>query len=191
MSENPEDTTPSNSKEPKTQDAGNDDFDPVAAAAAAAARASQILSDKGIPSEAAPTHEQDMLSEPSERSATERPARGRSDAFIKDIDINDAPNRYQITKGATQKHIIECTGAANMLNWDCDTWDTDVSTKGRYYSDRSQATDDDPPLYLRVEAPSQESLDKAVEMIEEILNNNNGSKGPPRQPGGRSGPERP
>ncbi|KAI0612824.1 Aconitate hydratase mitochondrial [Pyrenophora tritici-repentis] len=76
--------------------------------------------------------------------------------FIKDIEINDLRNRYTLTKGATQKRIKDETGA-------------DVTTRGEYYPDKNMATATNPPLYLRITSTSKEGLDKAVEMIEEMM----------------------
>jgi len=61
-----------------------------------------------------------------------------------------------LTKGSTQQQIQEETGAS-------------VSTKGVWYPDRSRATEKDPPLYLHISAPSQESLSKAMERISDLM----------------------
>jgi hypothetical protein len=45
----------------------------------------------------------------------------------------------------------------------------DVTTRGKYYPDKSLATEKDPPLYLHITAASQESLDEAVKKIEEMM----------------------
>lgn len=45
-----------------------------------------------------------------------------------------------------------------------------VSTKGVWYPDRTKATERDPPLYLHISAPSQESLSIAIERINELIN---------------------
>ncbi|KAF9224167.1 hypothetical protein BS17DRAFT_880164 [Gyrodon lividus] len=76
--------------------------------------------------------------------------------FTHDIDINDVRNRYMLTKGSTQADIHEETGAS-------------VSTKGVWYPDRSKATEKDPPLYLHLSASSRETLQKAVDKINELL----------------------
>ncbi|KAJ2861851.1 hypothetical protein GGI22_002341, partial [Coemansia erecta] len=44
----------------------------------------------------------------------------------------------------------------------------EISTKGRYYSNPSDATPEDPALYLYVQAQSQQSLDNAIAMIERM-----------------------
>jgi hypothetical protein len=61
-----------------------------------------------------------------------------------------------LTKGSTQSDIKNATGA-------------DVVTRGKYYSDKSLATAKDPPLYLHVTAATEEILEKAVEMIDELM----------------------
>ncbi|KAI9491079.1 hypothetical protein BDB00DRAFT_519426 [Zychaea mexicana] len=78
--------------------------------------------------------------------------------FVKNIPINDLKNRYMLTRGATQAQIQRDTGA-------------DVTTRGKYYPDKALATDGEPPLYLYVSASSQESLDKAVAQIEDLIAN--------------------
>ena len=44
-----------------------------------------------------------------------------------------------------------------------------MTTRGKYYPDKSLATEKDPPLYLHITAASQESLDEAVKKIEEMM----------------------
>ncbi|KAK9474095.1 uncharacterized protein V1510DRAFT_361774, partial [Dipodascopsis tothii] len=68
--------------------------------------------------------------------------------YSKDIEINDLRNRYTLTKGQTQAMIKAETGA-------------DVTTRGRYYPDKSLASDADPPLYLHVTALSRDGLERA------------------------------
>ncbi|KAG0239851.1 hypothetical protein BGW41_007431 [Actinomortierella wolfii] len=89
--------------------------------------------------------------------------------FFVDIDINDVKRRYMLTKGSFQTQIQRDTGA-------------DVTTRGKYYPDRSTATAADPPLYLHISAASQESLDKAVAVINGIIDEGNRSPGPEQQP---------
>ena len=45
----------------------------------------------------------------------------------------------------------------------------DVTTRGRYYPDRSLATPEHPALYLHVVSPSEEQLKKALEKIDEMI----------------------
>ncbi|KAI9363384.1 hypothetical protein DFJ73DRAFT_810922 [Zopfochytrium polystomum] len=76
--------------------------------------------------------------------------------YTKDIEINDLKNRYLLTKGSMQAEIKKSSGA-------------DVVTRGKYYSDKSLATEKDPPLYLHVSAVSEEILNAAVAKIEELM----------------------
>lgn len=46
-----------------------------------------------------------------------------------------------------------------------------MTTRGKYYPDKSLATESDPPLYLHVTASTKEALDKAVAQIEDIIRN--------------------
>ncbi|KAG0016186.1 hypothetical protein BGZ81_011358 [Podila clonocystis] len=78
------------------------------------------------------------------------------DEFVADIDINDVKHRYILTKGSVQTQLQRDTGA-------------DVTTRGKYYPDRSMATDKDPPLYLHVTATTQDILDEAVAKINELI----------------------
>ncbi|TPX50043.1 hypothetical protein SeMB42_g02208 [Synchytrium endobioticum] len=76
--------------------------------------------------------------------------------FIVDIEINDIKNRYMLTKGETQKRIKTETEA-------------EVITRGKYYPDKALATERDPPLYLHIVALTQESLDKAVKRVHDMI----------------------
>ncbi|KAJ1961962.1 aconitate hydratase [Dipsacomyces acuminosporus] len=94
----------------------------------------------------------------SNNSVVDKPKKkAEGEVFTKDVDINLSANRQTLAKSATQKLIMEQTGA-------------EVSTKGRYFADPSNATPEDPALHLRVEAPAQEILDQAVAMIESMKN---------------------
>ncbi|KAJ1921930.1 hypothetical protein H4219_000277 [Mycoemilia scoparia] len=143
------------------------EIDPKEAAALAAAKANQILANKIIPApendDLVPKFDIVVDPKPSPGEGLEKQGR-QNEQLVKIVDINDIPNRYQITKGSTQKNISESTGV-------------DISIKGRYYEDRTQATDDDPALYLRIEATDQESLDRAVKMVEDILDSQRSNKG--------------
>ena len=46
-----------------------------------------------------------------------------------------------------------------------------MTTRGKYYPDKALATDGEPPLYLYVSATSQESLDKAIAQIDDLIEN--------------------
>lgn len=47
----------------------------------------------------------------------------------------------------------------------------DVTTRGKYYPDKALATEAEPPLYLHISATTKESLEKAVAMIEDMIQN--------------------
>ncbi|KAK9463920.1 uncharacterized protein V1516DRAFT_645849 [Lipomyces oligophaga] len=76
--------------------------------------------------------------------------------YIRDIPINHIQNRYTLTKGQTQMMIKAETGA-------------DITTRGRYYPDSSQATEKDPPLYLHITAQSRDAVERAVVKINELV----------------------
>ncbi|KAJ5326034.1 K Homology domain type 1 [Penicillium brevicompactum] len=141
--------------------------DPAAAAAAAAAKINaQLQAKKGI----------QHVDVPPIRSVNESPAENNEDApstvegsaklnaeiyvadgdYIKDIEINDLRNRYTLTKGSTQKMIQDETGA-------------DVTTRGNYYPDKNMATAASPPLYLHVTSTNKDGLEKAVSMINDLM----------------------
>lgn len=69
--------------------------------------------------------------------------------------MNDLKNRYTLTKSAAQQAIYNETGAQ-------------VSTKGQWYPDKSRATPAEPPLYLLIEAQTQDSFDMAVTKVHEL-----------------------
>jgi Trp operon repressor len=78
------------------------------------------------------------------------------ESFTEDIDINDCRNRYLLTKSQTQQEIKKDTGA-------------DITTRGKYFPDRSKASAMDPPLHLHLSASTKEVLDKAVQVIREMM----------------------
>lgn len=100
-----------------------------------------------------------------------------------------------ITKGSTQQQIHEETGAS-------------LTTKGTWYPDRHLAKPENPPLFIHVEATTQESLDKALAKIQEVIDSEapqlieergmrgrapskeEGSGTPDGRPGGSGWPER-
>jgi hypothetical protein len=57
----------------------------------------------------------------------------------------------------------------------------DVTTRGKYYQDRSLATEKDPPLYLHVTAQTQEELDRAVAKINLTIEDGEPSETQPPQ----------
>ncbi len=146
-------------------------LDPVAIAAQAAARinaqlktrsnsGSQPLNtiNKNVTIPASSTSA--LTLESSTQASTAKPNLPTSisslEPFSKNIEINDLRNRYLLTKGPTQDEIKNETGAV-------------VTTRGRYYPDKSLATDKDPPLFLHVVAQTQESLDKGIAKIDDLL----------------------
>lgn len=78
--------------------------------------------------------------------------------FKASIEINDSRHRYVLTKTATQMNIGEQTS-------------TLIQTRGKYLPDKSMASVLNPALYLEVSGPTQESVDKAVAKIKEIMEN--------------------
>ncbi|KAJ2001011.1 aconitate hydratase [Coemansia thaxteri] len=73
--------------------------------------------------------------------------------FTVDVDINHSENRQTLSKSATHVVIMEATGV-------------EIATRGRHYANSAEATSADPALHLHVEAPSQDMLTKAIDMIE-------------------------
>ncbi|KAJ5474580.1 K Homology domaintype 1 [Penicillium sp. IBT 31633x] len=139
--------------------------DPAAAAAAAAAKINaQLQAKKGIQHvDVPPIRSGDNSAEKSESPANAEGATKLNAEiyvadgdYIKDIEINDLRNRYTLTKGSTQKMIQDETGA-------------DVTTRGNYYPDKNMATAASPPLYLHVTSTNKEGLEKAVAMINDLM----------------------
>ncbi|CAI7564542.1 unnamed protein product [Penicillium glandicola] len=138
--------------------------DPAAAAAAAAAKINaQLQAKKGIQHvDVPPIRSADSATENSQSPAAEGAAKLNAEIYvadgdyIKDIEINDLRNRYTLTKGSTQKMIQDETGA-------------DVTTRGNYYPDKNMATAASPPLYLHVTSTNKDGLEKAVAMINDLM----------------------
>lgn len=76
--------------------------------------------------------------------------------FSKNVEINDVKNRYMLTKASFLDKLQEETKA-------------EIITRGKYYTNKANATPKDPPLYLHVAAESQEILDNALKKIQEII----------------------
>ncbi|KAI8049018.1 hypothetical protein BDF22DRAFT_657979 [Syncephalis plumigaleata] len=146
-------------------------LDPAAIAAAAAAKVEAILARQGIkPTIKAaipvtyPSNGDDTSSaaDPPSSSNGGSSVLNAEHEFAKDIDINDCRNRYALTKGVTQQQIKK-------------EFNADVTTRGKYYPERSRATPDDPPLHLHITAATQEILDAAVQRINELMNEEPGA----------------
>ncbi|KAL4878542.1 hypothetical protein BJY04DRAFT_221043 [Aspergillus karnatakaensis] len=169
------------SREPRSP-AGAGKADPVAAAAAAAAKINaQLQAKKGIQHVDVPPIR--ATSSPSQSGTPSGDAKLNAEIYvadgdyIKDIEINDLRNRYTLTKGSTQKMVItpiastDLPGAfpltpAVIIK---DETGADVTTRGNYYPDKSMATAANPPLYLHVTSTSKEGLEKAVELIDDLM----------------------
>ncbi|KAG2024576.1 hypothetical protein GB937_003768 [Aspergillus fischeri] len=139
--------------------------DPAAAAAAAAAKINaQLQAKKGIQhvdvppirSTASPAPNDASPSSASDSKKLNPEIYVADGDYIKDIEINDLRNRYTLTKGSTQKMLIK-------------SYYQDVTTRGSYYPDKSMATAANPPLYLHVTSTTKEGLEKAVALIDELM----------------------
>ncbi|ODQ52962.1 hypothetical protein SAICODRAFT_35222 [Saitoella complicata NRRL Y-17804] len=129
--------------------------DAAAKAAAAAARINAMLAAKAPEA----SKSADAAAGEEKKPAAERPKDiyVQDDDYIKDIEINDLRNRYLLTKGSTQSEIKQKTGA-------------DVTTRGKYYPDKSMATERDPPLYLHITSRTREGLEQAIEEVNQLMN---------------------
>ncbi|KAK9369271.1 hypothetical protein V1509DRAFT_608866 [Lipomyces kononenkoae] len=183
--------SPDGRRSRREQSAENDPFNPyhedkaaskkrdaIAAAAAAAERINaQIQAKMGGGGGISTTSSSSVP--PSSSSATTTTAnlpnsapRGTTEAvvedgdYIRDIEINHLMNRYTLTKGQTQAMIKTETGA-------------DVTTRGRYYPDKSLATEKEPPLYLHITSLTKEGLEKAVAIVENLMAKDKEKSAPP------------
>lgn len=156
----PESNEIHHSKKPKTDKSNEvskpsvNKLDARALAAAAAAKLSAKLAAKPRKSQDAKQNNQNESPEPPSvvpAMATVMPW----DKIVRKIDINDARNKYLLTKAELHEQIRCRTGAS-------------VETRGKYYPDRSMATSDKPPLYLHVESTNQDSIDRAMDILDEV-----------------------
>ncbi|PJF17778.1 hypothetical protein PSACC_02415 [Paramicrosporidium saccamoebae] len=72
------------------------------------------------------------------------------------MDVNDSRHRYYLIKLQTLHEIEAHSGAT-------------LSVRGKYYPDRSMATEKDPALCVDVFGHSQSAVDKAVERLGELM----------------------
>lgn len=164
-----EETSPSKSAAPKV--------DPVALAVAAAAKINAQLAAQGFttgetgqPKNSIPANSNSSNTNASNlqsSSSIGNVSATRSDQnngwnFFKTVEINDLRNKYLLTKKEMQTMIRDEIGAV-------------VTTRGRYFPDKSMATEQMPPLHLFVEAHDQETLDKAIAKINEVIEKDIGS----------------
>lgn len=136
------------------QDTGSSSNDGNAAAAAAAAAAARIAAQFNAHQTGNTASTSQSNPKKSEERSRERdPNDGE---FVHDIEINDIRNRYLLTKAQTQNQIHEDTGA-------------NITTKGLWYPDKTLATSSEPPLFLHISAMTKDSLDQAIEKVNEII----------------------
>ncbi|ORY83093.1 hypothetical protein BCR37DRAFT_337189, partial [Protomyces lactucae-debilis] len=77
--------------------------------------------------------------------------------YIKDIEVNDLRNRYLLIKDATIQEIRDKTGA-------------EVTVCGKYWPDKSMATEKDPPMYLHIASRVKTQVEAAVGMANKLIN---------------------
>lgn len=151
-----------------TNDKANSGIDPLEAAKATAAKINAQIAAKygnNLPQKQPEQPQQQGPVEYNprpENKGEEVSNESTSYEFQKTIEINDFRNKFLLTKKETQIQIQDETGAI-------------VNTKGKYYPDKSMATEKVPALSLYVEADNQESLDNAIKKINELINQDLGS----------------
>ncbi|XP_059143644.1 atrophin-1-like isoform X2 [Physella acuta] len=134
-----------------------EDRSSLEAAAEAAAKVNAMLIAKG------------MLKPNQIHAATNvitKKAGGPNSLVVAEVEINNltTPCRNTLTRGTTQEEISKASGAA-------------VTTRGRFMApDEKARSPSDRCLYLNVQAASKESVDIAVQKINEIIRSMCGSK---------------
>lgn len=92
-----------------------------------------------------------------------------SGPFTREIEINNSKARYTLTKGSTHDMVLKWDDENSYFQI-AEKTGAIVSVKGRYYKEGEQpGPNDERPLYLLVQADTEEQLAKAVEMIEKIM----------------------
>lgn len=91
-------------------------------------------------------------------------AKVTTDAFSVEIAINDCPpaTRYSLTKGSTHDQIHKETTAI-------------VVTRGRYVSPAEMSMATEKPLFLHISGKTQESVNKAEQMVRSIMSGSSSS----------------
>ncbi|KAH9489939.1 KH y domain-containing protein 4 [Bulinus truncatus] len=134
-----------------------EDKSSLEAAAEAAAKVNAMLISKG------------MLKPNQIQSATNvitKKAGGPNSLVVAEVEINNLTTacRNTLTRGSTQEEISKASGAA-------------VTTRGRYMAPDEKARNPrDRCLYLNVQATTKESVDIAVQKINEIIGSMSGNK---------------
>lgn len=129
-------------------------IDAAAIAASAAARINALISSKKLAQENDAADRSASPVIPGTSSGNEEVSKP---LLVRTVNINDLRNKYLLTKPDTQEKISKETN-------------TKVTTGGRYYPDSSLSTEANPPLHVRVEADNEEALEKALEKIDELIN---------------------
>lgn len=135
-----------------------DDRSSLEAAAEAAAKVNAMLIAKGM-------LKPNQLNSNIDSVVTKKVG-GPNSLVVAEVEINNLPPpcRNTLTRGSTQEEISKASGAA-------------VTTRGRYMADDEKARNSrDRCLYLNVQAAKKESVDIAVQKINDIIKSMGGIK---------------